>query len=329
VSQLNRRSFLKAGAAAGLATLPGLARALPRKTTAERCVLISLVGGPSQLDTWDPKPTAPSDYRSPFAPIPTRIPGVHFTDLFPKLAAMADQLAVIRTVTHPHAPVHEFGLQLLNTGRLFRDGPAAPHVGTTLVKKYDFAQLSSDVTVDCGIPIPVGLESRRVTPGGFADQCKAVVDSLERGVKFLAVPMYRTVFDAVTWDCHADGGALASDLGDYRDTVAPLFDSAFTGLLKDLSDRGLLDSTLVIACGEFGRTPKRNAMGGRDHWTGCWTALVAGGGVQGGRVIGESDAVAGEPKDRPVQLADLTVTVGYAFGKDIPGCTGKPVTELF
>jgi uncharacterized protein (DUF1501 family) len=325
---VNRRAFLKAGAVAGLATVPGLARAVPRKATAKRCILISLVGGPSQLDTWDPKPAAPTNYRGPFASIQTKIPGIQFSELFPKLAASADRLAVVRTVTHPYAPVHEFGLQLLNTGRVFRDGPAAPNLGSQLVKNGQFELVSSG-WIDCGIPIPVGLETKRPEPGGFAEQCKAVVELLDRGWQFLAVPMYHTVFDAVTWDCHADGGSLASTLGDYKDTVAPLFDSAFTGLLNDLSDRRLLDSTLVIACGEFGRTPKLNATGGRDHWTGCWTAFVAGGGVRGGQVIGESDAVAGEPKDRPVQLADIAATIGYAFGKEVPGCAGTPVTELF
>src|SRR4029450_10025013 len=98
---------------------------------------------------------------------PHRRARIHFSDLFPTLAAMTDRLAVVRTVTHEHAPVHEFGLQLLNTGRLFRDGPAAPPLGTQLVKKCDFAQVSPASGVDCGIPIPVGLESRRVTAGGF------------------------------------------------------------------------------------------------------------------------------------------------------------------
>lgn len=329
MSQLNRRAFLKAGAVAGLATVPGVARAGGRKPTAERCILIPLVGGPSQIDTWDPKPGAGSDYRSPFAPIATKTPGVFFTDLFPKLAAMTDKLTVVRTVTHSYAPVHEFGLQLLNTGWLFRDGGVAPHVGCRVVDTCRYVQISEAGGVDCGIPIPVGLESKRRTPGDFAGRCKAAVAQLERNAKFLTVPMYRTVFDAVTWDCHADGGSLATTLDDYRDTVAPQFDSAFTGLLRDLSDRGLLDSTLVVACGEFGRTPRRNANGGRDHWVGCWTALVAGGGVKGGRVIGESDAVAGEPKDRPVPLADLAATIEYAFGKDNPVCDGRPVVELF
>jgi uncharacterized protein (DUF1501 family) len=328
VAYLTRRSFLQAGAAAGLATVPGLARAVPRKATAERCILISLVGGPSQLDTWDPKPEAPSNYRSPFAPIPTKIPGVHFTELFPKLAAMADRLAVVRTVTHESAPVHEFGLQILNTGRLLRDQPRAEPYGQRLIASPCRYSMLSEGKIDCGIPIPIGLENRRPGKAGFAERCQKAVSNLEDGDKFVSIPMYHTVFDAVTWDCHADGGALASDLGDYRDTVAPLFDAAFSKLLTDLADRGLLASTLVVACGEFGRTPKRNATGGRDHWTGCWTALVAGG-VQGGRVVGESDTVAGEPKDRPVQLADVAATVAYAFGKSIPGCTGKPVTELF
>jgi uncharacterized protein (DUF1501 family) len=328
VSHLTRRAFLQAGAAAGLVTVPGLARAVPRKATAERCIVLSLVGGPSQLDTWDPKPNAPSDYRSPFAPIATKVPGIYFTELFPKLAAMADRLAVVRTVTHPYAPVHEFGLQILNAGQLLRDAPRAHPFGRSLVTACHYSLLSEG-KIDCGIPIPVGLETYSIGKVGFVDRCKLAVKCLEEGDKYVNVPMYRTVFDAVTWDCHADGGALASDLGNYRDSICPLFDSAFSGLLTDLSDRGLLDSTLVVACGEFGRTPKRNALGGRDHWTGCWTALVAGGGVQGGRVIGESDAVAGEPKDRPVPLADLVATVGHAFGRTIPGCDGKPVTELY
>jgi uncharacterized protein (DUF1501 family) len=158
---------------------------------------------------------------------------------------------------------------------------------------------------------------------------------------FITVNMYSTVFDAVSWDCHADGGALATDLRDYRDTVAPTFDTAFTALLSNLEDRGLLDETLVVAVGEFGRTPKLNANGGRDHWPGCWTAVVAGGGVQGGRVIGASDAIGAEPADRPVTCPELVATIYHALGIDprtpVPGPDGtpapaveaEPVRELF
>ncbi|MBX9622340.1 MAG: DUF1501 domain-containing protein, partial [Gemmataceae bacterium] len=83
------------------------------------------------------------------------------------------------------------------------------------------------------------------------------------------------------------------------------------------------------ATGEFGRTPYLNGSGGRDHWAGCWTALVAGGGVQGGRVVGASDRLGGEPKDRPVTPQELVATVFHALGvppdATIPGPTGSPV----
>jgi uncharacterized protein (DUF1501 family) len=108
-----------------------------------------------------------------------------------------------------------------------------------------------------------------------------------------------------------------------------MFDLAFTRLLTDLSDRGLLDRTLVVATGEFGRTPHPNCNGGRDHWTRCWTTILAGGGVQGGRVVGRSDAVAGEPADRPVTPAELVATIFHALGipprATIPGPAGTPV----
>ena len=94
-------------------------------------------------------------------------------------------------------------------------------------------------------------------------------------------------------------------------------------------DRGLLDTTLVVATGEFGRTPKLNANGGRDHWAGCWTALVAGGGVRGGNVVGRSDATGGEPADRPVTPQELVATIFHALGvpadATIPGPDGAPV----
>ena len=146
---------------------------------------------------------------------------------------------------------------------------------------------------------------------------------------FITVNAYPTVFDAVSWDCHADKGSLRTTLADYRNEVAPAFDTAFTTLLSRLDESGQLDETLVVAVGEFGRTPKLNCHGGRDHWANCWTAIVAGGGTQGGRVIGESDAMAGEPKDRPVHCSELVATIYHAMGisnaTTIPGPDGQPV----
>ena len=150
--------------------------------------------------------------------------------------------------------------------------------------------------------------------------------------------MFDTVFNEVTWDCHADGGSLAASLDDYRDTLCPRFDRAYTALLEDLSQRGLLESTLVLAVGEFGRTPYLNPRGGRDHWPGCWTALLAGAGVDGGQVVGASDPLGAEPADRPVTPADLAATVYHALGhdpqtrlpgQDLPLADGTVIHELF
>jgi uncharacterized protein (DUF1501 family) len=139
--------------------------------------------------------------------------------------------------------------------------------------------------------------------------------------------MFATVFGNITWDCHADGNSLASTLGDYRDTLCPTFDMAYSALLDDLHQRGLLASTLVVAVGEFGRTPLLNPRGGRDHWTGCWSALIAGAGIRGGQVVGASDRWASEPKDRPVEPANIAATVYRTLGlnprAEMPGPDGR------
>ena len=94
----------------------------------------------------------------------------------------------------------------------------------------------------------------------------------------------------------------------------PWFDQAASALLTDLHRRGLLASTLVVAHGEFGRSPKVNDKAGREHWPGCYSALLAGGGVRGGRVVGESDRRAERPHDRPVTPADLAATIHHCVG---------------
>jgi uncharacterized protein (DUF1501 family) len=103
-----------------------------------------------------------------------------------------------------------------------------------------------------------------------------------------------------------------------------MFDRAYAALLDDLADRGLLGTTFVMAAGEFGRTPRINPRGGRDHWPGCWSALLAGGGVRGGRVIGASDAHGARPADRPVAAAELAATAYRALGIDASSRPGGP-----
>src|SRR5262245_33682506 len=126
---ITRRDFLRttAATAAGLTVAPACAARCDAN-----CIFLMLVGGPSQLDTWDPKPDAPSDVRGPFRPIATRIPGVRFTELFPKMADAADQFAVVRSMHHSAAPIHETGHQLVQTGRLAENGGEAPHLGAVL-----------------------------------------------------------------------------------------------------------------------------------------------------------------------------------------------------
>src|SRR5262249_12999866 len=131
------------------------------------------------------------------------------------------------------------------------------------------------------------------------------------------VNMYPSVFNRVTWDCH--GCEPFSTLDDCAREVMPVFDMAFSALLDDLECRGLLESTLVVATGEFGRTPRINTSGGRDHWPGVWSPAIAGGGTRGGQVIGASDAHAASPADRPVKPEELVATIYRSLRIDPAG----------
>lgn len=136
------------------------------------------------------------------------------------------------------------------------------------------------------------------------------------------------------WDNHGSendvcGGyknGLDMIRGDY---CCPAFDRAFSALLDDLSDRGLLDETLVSVGGEFGRTPKINKFAGRDHWPHCYSTVLAGGGVRGGQVYGESDRQAAYVKTAPARVEDLGATILHAFGFDpetaVHDLTNRPV----
>jgi hypothetical protein len=164
----------------------------------------------------------------------------------------------------------------------------------------------------------------------FGQSCLLARMLIEHGVRFVTVNMFDTVFNKVTWDCHAAGGSLFSTLRDYKDTVCPMFDAAYTALLEDLHQRSLLQSTMVLAVGEFGRTPRLNASGGRDHWPDVWSILFAGGQVRGGQVIGASDRIGGEPRDRPVSPAEVAASVYHGLGIDRSGLgLAEPVSELF
>jgi hypothetical protein len=359
---LTRRDFLQVGSlSAGavslsLADLNQLQAGLAGKKDVN-CILLFLVGGPGHLDTWDLKPNAPENVRGPFRPIPTNVPGIEICEHFPLMARMADRYAIIRSVHHHSAPIHETGHQLMQTGRLFRNGVEQPHYGSVVSQLR--GRRTDDLPPFVVLPAPIGntgvsvshaqaagylgakhdpfvlhADPARVTARGlldaidaahcafdavprnpakerafgalfaakakkafnihaepdelrdrygrntFGQSCLLARRLVENGVRVATVNMFDTVFNNVTWDCHADNGALATGLDDYKETLCPMFDHAYSALLDDLTQRGLLDTTLVLAMGEFGRTPQMNPRGGRDHWPSCWSVLFAGAGVR-------------------------------------------------
>jgi len=376
-------------------TQADLAAAINSDSSAERSViLLLLVGGPSQLETWDPKPGAPAAVRGPFGSIATRCPVVRICEHLPRMASMMDRLALVRSVHHDAAPIHETGHQLLQTGRLSQGGDEAPNFGSVIgrLKGARYGQPASTIlpgpiastgvhishgqssgwlgtahdpfilNADPGAPdfdprsaldrtlvfldeagsagaphalaltrttgpllthaarnaFDLGEENSRTRDAygrsTFGQSCLLARRLVEGGVRVVTVNMHATVFNQVTWDCH--GSAPFSTLDDYARELLPTFDRAFSALIDDLDHRGRLDSTLVLAAGEFGRTPRLNAAGGRDHWPGVWSVALAGGGVRGGQVVGASDADAGAPADRPVTPQDLLATIYHSLGID-------------
>jgi hypothetical protein len=160
----------------------------------------------------------------------------------------------------------------------------------------------------------------------FGQCCLLARRLIESGVRFVTINTFLTVFDEITWDIH--GSKPFTSIEGMKNIVAPMYDQAYSALLADLFDRGMLDSTLVTTLSEFGRTPKVNPAGGRDHWPQCFTTTFAGGGVQGGRAIGASDPIGGVPADRPTDPGEVLATVFHSLGLDLethlPGPAGRP-----
>ena len=140
---------------------------------------------------------------------------------------------------------------------------------------------------------------------------------------------------SITWDTHKD------NFNQLQNRLVPPMEKAFIALVDDLSERGLLDETLVIWMGDFGRTPMINKDAGRDHWPQCYSMVLAGGGIRGGQVIGESDKTGAYPFVRPITPADIHATVFAALGYDaksltyhmpdgrpMPVCDGEVIREL-
>ncbi len=338
---MRRRDFLRAGALAapGLPGAFGFAKESVREPAS--CIVLMLVGGPSQLDTWDPKPDAPSDYRGPFRPVKTNVAGIEISEIFPRMARHAEKYALIRSVYHDGPSYHDAGHQLMQTGR-FSEGDEPEHPC--------FGSVFSSVTGARPVVLPFAIgatggnmphgqgagylggdfeplllpfhgfdlsgesESARRAYGlnRFGQSCLMARRLVEAGSRFVTVNMFETVFGETTWDIH--GAAPFSPISCYRDHVGPMFDQAYVALLEDLQRRGMLENTLVVAMGEFGRSPKINPTGGRDHWPQCSTVVMAGGGIQGGQVYGSSDRLGAEPRENPVDPQQLAATIYSALG---------------
>jgi uncharacterized protein (DUF1501 family) len=373
-SDSTRRDFLRAGGLGGLAlALHGAGFAATSLRDDRAVILLMLVGGPSQLDSFDPKPDAPAEIRGPFRSIATSVPGIRLCEHLPLLARRLDRVAIVRTLHHDAAPIHETGLQLVQTGRVFGPGEEHPHVGSRAAQRLG---PRGCVPAFVAVPGPMGLTGANIPLGQtagplgrafdpvfargestgpgplhaaldldaepvairdaygrtpFGASCLQARRLVEAGARMVAVNMFETVFGSVSWDCH--GWAPFSTLDDYATTVLPTFDRAYAALLDDLDRLGRLGSTLVVATGEFGRTPRLNEAGGRDHWPSVWSALLAGGGVRGGRTIGASDAHAAEPADRPVAPAELVATLAHGLGlppeDDTRMVDARPIAEAF
>jgi hypothetical protein len=444
-ARCTRRELLRVGTltplSLGLAgLLAGRARgseapANPRRRPAKACILVYLEGGPSHIDLWDMKPTAPVEVRGEFRPIRTRTPGVVVCEHLPRLAQQLHHLAQIRSVTHTITD-HNAGSYFALTGRypvdgnrlVVSDGPANfPPYGAVLAKLRptgnglpDFIHVP-EVMSNLGFNIPgqsagflgpaydpfvtgdPSLPDFRV-PGltplpevslerlGQREELLRTVDrqlgrlaespGLERlsvfhrqAARMLGTPAVRRAFDldqeprsvrerygvdpgwdrelearqfgglpqlgqsmllarrlieagvrlvtVVTgrrldqaWDTHRQHFPLL------KRSLLPFFDQAFSALLEDLALRGLLEETLVVAMGEFGRTPKlgyitSNAGAdreGRDHWPYCYTVFLGGAGLPGGLVVGASDRQGGYPSRDPVTPHDIAATIYAALG---------------
>ena len=160
----------------------------------------------------------------------------------------------------------------------------------------------------------------------FGQCCLLARRLIEAGVRFVTINTFLTVFDEITWDIH--GSKPFTSIEGMKNKVCPMYDQAYAALITELEERGLLEKTLVCNLAEFGRTPRVNPAGGRDHWPQCFSVYFAGGGVQGGRVIGASDPIGAVPAEDPYQPKDIVATIFKSLGLELeielPGPGGRP-----
>ena len=408
--RVTRRAFVKAAFGGSLfagvvGRLPGAESSLEGK--AKSVIFLWLWGGPSHIDTFDPKPEAPIEIRGPFASIATRTPGLRFSELFPRLAQRSQTFCVVRS-NRNLSNIHRIAGSIALTGGKGNNGddgygPAfgsvvqkvqnsqrdlPPFVAVTqgkmqtslgVLKGYGggtWGKAYDPFSVHCTDRGDVDIPELKLLEGLAPDRLN---DRSRLRAEFDRIRRMNERVDSSNWDVHFESayrllvspeGRRAFDLslepekvrGAYGRTVfgqscllarrlveasvpyvqvnwskwveniygsrtdwgwdthrlnfenltdrhGPILDRALSALLDDLRERGLLESTLVVCLGEFGRTPKISANGGRDHWPRCYCSLWAGAGIQPGRVVGKSDERGYDPLTEPVSPGAVGATI--------------------
>jgi hypothetical protein len=379
------------------------------------CILIWLDGGPSHYESFDPKPDAPSEIRGEFKTIPTKIPGVHFSECVPKLAEVADKFTVVRSICHKD-PNHGGGNHYMMTG-MPTPMPVACGAFVTFHPSFG-SMVSYDRGIRNGLPAYISMPevSRSGGPNflggqhapfvidgypnsksfkvrdvvlpaeiseGRAENRQALRRSLDgmkrfsdklaedpavtfdqyyaQGLDLVASTQAQEAFDInkeaekvrdnygrndfaqrlllarrlvevgvsfVTvyyggWDHHT------KIFEAYRGNHMKNLDQGLAALISDLDERGLLDNTMVICLGEFGRTPKVNKDAGRDHWPGAMSVLMAGAGIPRGGIVGATDPkgyYASENVYKPEDFAaSLYTKMGIDPNRILHTSTGRPI----
>jgi hypothetical protein len=373
------------------------------RPTADACILIWMDGGPSHYETFDPKPEAPLEIRGEFQAIPTKTPGMQFSQLMTRLAGVSNELAIVRSIRHDQGN-HGAGNHYMMTGAPPRIpvGCGAfvsfhPSLGSVVSKmvgapfgippyfsmpsmsrsggpNFLGAKYAPFVVPDSptsksfrvrDVTIPTGLtdarfDSRqeirrqvdkmlRINHEAAGDPAVAADEFFQQGLQLVSSPEAQAAFDI-----HAEPDALRDAYGRnsfgqrallarrlvgagvpfvtlyeggwdhhedlfkrFQDKVPP-FEAAIAALITDLREKGMLERTLVVALGEFGRTPKINNRGGRDHWSNAMSVMFAGGGTRGGQVIGATDRQGYAAIERILAPENFVSTIYQKLGID-PG----------
>jgi len=430
---LSRREFLHVGGLSALGlSLPAFLRmrqaaaadATPSRRSSVNCILLWMQGGPSHIDTLDPKPDAPAEIRGEFSTIPTTIPGIRVCEHLPFLARQFDKLSLIRG-HDPKNGSHGVADHLMMSGQMFNASLAYPCYGSVVARErgyrdgmFPFVQLGRhidrrfnggvagflgdqynpfEVNEDPNsaafrvrdLSLPPGANRRRLErrynmlsevdryQGRIESNTAASVRArdafYERAHALITSPAAKRAFDlsqepervrdtygrntlgqscllarrlieagvhfvTVTdggWDTHTNN---FQSLGNY---LLPRLDRAYAALLQDLHSRGMLENTLVVWFGDFGRTPKVNPSAGRDHWATAGVACMGGGGIKLGEVVGATNALAEVVVDNPVTPQDLAATIYTVLGVPLHTWyraqdgrpielvpTGRPVRQL-